>query len=73
VRSYPVVLPAAIPGVQRHLGSGLTKGIGAVTAGRMVAHFGTGIWRAISEEPQRRGHLRGGPDVDGSPAGSRLR
>jgi exodeoxyribonuclease V alpha subunit len=47
------VLPATIQGIQRYLGSGLIKGIGPVMAGRMVAHFGTGILRVIEEEPVR--------------------
>jgi exodeoxyribonuclease V alpha subunit len=53
VRSYSTVLPATIQGIQRYLGSGLIKGIGPVMAGRMVAHFGTGILRVIEEEPER--------------------
>ena len=53
VRSYSTALPATIQGIQRYLGPGLIKGIGPVMAGRMVAHFGTGILRVIEEEPQR--------------------
>jgi exodeoxyribonuclease V alpha subunit len=43
VHSYTTVLPATIKGIQRYLGSGLLKGIGPVTAERMVAHFGVDI------------------------------
>ncbi len=52
VRSYSMVLPATIQGIQRYLGSGLIKGIGPVMAERMVAHFGTDI---LEEDPQRVG------------------
>jgi exodeoxyribonuclease V alpha subunit len=40
VDSYTTVLPATIQGIERYLGSGLIKGIGPRTAGRIVGHFG---------------------------------
>ena len=53
VESYTTVLPATIQGIERYLGSGLIKGIGPRTAGRIVGHFGVDTLRVIEEEPGR--------------------
>ena len=53
VESYTTVLPATIQGIERYLGSGLIKGIGPRTAGRIVGHFGVDTLRVIEEEPRR--------------------
>src|SRR4051795_5440141 len=53
VDSYTTVLPATIQGIQRYLGSGLIKGIGPRTAGRIVGHFGVDTLRVIEEQPGR--------------------
>jgi exodeoxyribonuclease V alpha subunit len=53
VDSYTTVLPATIQGIERYLGSGLIKGIGPRTAGRIVGHFGVDTLRVIEEQPQR--------------------
>ena len=53
VDSYTTVLPATIQGIERYLGSGLIKGIGPRTAGRIVGHFGADTLRVIEEEPGR--------------------
>jgi exodeoxyribonuclease V alpha subunit len=47
------VLPATIAGIERYLGSGLIKGVGPVTARRIVRKFGTDTLRVIEEEPKR--------------------
>jgi exodeoxyribonuclease V alpha subunit len=47
------VLPATIAGIERYLGSGLIKGIGPVTAKRIVRKFGLDTLHVIEEEPQR--------------------
>src|SRR4051794_37870796 len=53
VDSYTTVLPATIQGIERYLGSGLIKGIGPRTAGRIVGHFGVDTLRVIEEAPGR--------------------
>jgi len=53
VRSYTVQLPATIEGMRKYLGSGLIKGIGPVTAGRIVDHFGLETLEVIEESPER--------------------
>jgi len=47
------VLPATIEGIKRYLGSGLVKGVGPVTAARIVRRFGIETLRVLDEEPQR--------------------
>ena len=40
VMQYRETKPATITGIEKYLGSGLIKGVGPVTAKRVVAHFG---------------------------------
>ena len=47
------LLPATIAGIERYLGSGLIKGVGPVTAKRIVRKFGTDTLQVIEETPAR--------------------
>ena len=47
------VLPATVEGIKRYLGSGLVKGVGPVTAARIVQRFGIETLRVLDEEPRR--------------------
>ncbi|MCX6027973.1 MAG: AAA family ATPase [Chloroflexi bacterium] len=47
------VLPATIAGLEKYLGSGLIKGVGPVTAKRIVRKFGLETLRVIEETPAR--------------------
>lgn len=47
------LLPASINGLQRYLGSGLIKGVGPVTARRMIKTFGMDVVKVLEEEPDR--------------------
>ncbi|WP_370664165.1 SF1B family DNA helicase RecD2 [Acaryochloris thomasi] len=40
VKQYRETKPATLTGIEKYLGSGLIKGVGPVTAKRIVAHFG---------------------------------
>ncbi|KAI9129518.1 ATP-dependent RecD-like DNA helicase [Acaryochloris sp. CCMEE 5410] len=40
VKQYKETKPATLTGIEKYLGSGLIKGVGPVTAKRIVAHFG---------------------------------
>ena len=40
VTQYRETKPATITGMEKYLGSGLIKGVGPITAKRIVAHFG---------------------------------
>lgn len=53
VERYQTILPATVEGIRRYLGSGLIKGIGPVTAKRIVRRFGLETLRVIEEEPAR--------------------
>ena len=57
--SVRTVLPATIAGLEKYLGSGLIKGIGPVTAKRIVRKFGLDTLRVIEEQPQRLGEVLG--------------
>ncbi len=51
--SVRTVLPATIAGVEKYLGSGLIKGVGPVTAKRIVRKFGLETLSVIEETPTR--------------------
>jgi exodeoxyribonuclease V alpha subunit len=53
IRSYTLQLPATVEGIRKYLGSGLIKGIGPVTAGRIVAVFGADTLEVIENAPHR--------------------
>jgi exodeoxyribonuclease V alpha subunit len=53
VERYTTVLPATAAGIEKYLGSGLIKGIGPVTARRIVRRFKLDTLRIIEEEPAR--------------------
>jgi exodeoxyribonuclease V alpha subunit len=53
VERYTTVLPATAAGIEKYLGSGLIKGIGPVTARRIVRRFKLDTLRIIEEEPGR--------------------
>jgi exodeoxyribonuclease V alpha subunit len=47
------VLPATAEGIRRYLGSGLIKGVGPVTAERIVAAFGADTLTVLDKEPEQ--------------------
>ena len=53
------VLPATVAGIEKYLGSGLVKGVGPVTAKRVVAHFGAETLDIIDNHPQRLSEVSG--------------
>jgi exodeoxyribonuclease V alpha subunit len=53
VERYETILPATVEGIRKYLGSGLIKGVGPVTARRIVKRFGVDTLRIIDEEPDR--------------------
>ena len=53
IRSYAIKLPATIEGIRKYLGSGLIKGIGPVTAGRVVQAFGLETLDVIENDIHR--------------------
>ena len=53
IESYKPVYPSTLEGIQKYLGSGLIKGVGPVSAKRIVAHFGDATLDVIDDDPQR--------------------
>jgi exodeoxyribonuclease V alpha subunit len=53
VRSFQSLPPSTLEGIKRYLGSGLIRGVGPVTAERIVEHFGEDTLRVLDDEPQR--------------------
>ena len=53
VESMRTVLPATIAGIEKYLGSGLIKGVGPVTAKRIVGHFKLETLEVIEQAPER--------------------
>lgn len=51
VQSFSVHYPATVEGLRKYLGSGLVRGVGPVTAGRIVDHFGLKILDVIESSP----------------------
>ena len=50
IASYETLVPATERGIEKYLGSGMIKGIGPVTAKRLVAQFGTETLNVIEED-----------------------
>lgn len=59
VSSYQVTVPGDSIGMERYLGSGAIKGIGAALAARIVRKFGDDTFRIIEEEPERLTEVKG--------------
>lgn len=53
VINYKETKPATLTGIEKYLGSGLIKGVGPVTAKRIVAHFGTETLEIIEHQIDR--------------------
>lgn len=53
VQHYQEIRPATLTGIEKYLGSGLIKGIGPVTARRIVAHFGLETLEVIESQIER--------------------
>ena len=59
VSSYESVIPQDSLVMERYLGSGAIKGIGAALAARIVRKFGDDTLRIIEEEPERLAEVKG--------------
>ena len=53
VKQYKETKPATLTGIEKYLGSGLIKGVGPVTAKRIVAHFGLDTLDIIENQIER--------------------
>lgn len=59
VYSYEAVIPQDSLAMERYLGSGAIKGVGAALAARIVKKFGEDTLRIIDEEPERLAEVKG--------------
>lgn len=59
VSSYESVIPQDSAAMERYLGSGAIKGIGAALAARIVKKFGDDTLRIVEEEPERLAEVKG--------------
>ncbi len=59
VEHFCVVAPEDRIAMERYLGSGAVKGVGAALAARIVRHFGDDTFRIIEEEPHRLAEVKG--------------
>ena len=59
VFSYESVIPQDSAAMERYLGSGAIKGIGAALAARIVKKFGDDTLRIVEEEPERLAEVKG--------------
>ena len=59
IERYQIVPPEDEVSIERYLGSGAVKGVGAALAARIVKRFGTDTYRIIEEEPERLAEVKG--------------
>ena len=59
METYEVKEPEDLISIERYLGSGAIKGIGAVMAGKIVKKFREDTFRIIEEEPERLAEIKG--------------
>lgn len=59
IEHYKIVPPDDAAGIERYLGSGAVKGVGAALAARIVKKFGADTYRIIEEEPERLAEIKG--------------
>ncbi len=59
VSHYEVCIPKDQLAMERYLGSGAIKGVGAVMASRIVRKFGDQTFRIIEREPERLAEIKG--------------
>lgn len=59
VERFQIVAPEDSVAMERYLGSGAIKGVGAALAARIVRRFGEDTFRIIEEEPHRLAEIKG--------------
>ena len=59
IQSYVEKMPEDTLAMERYLGSGAIKGVGAALASRIVKYFGDDTLRIVEEEPERLAEVKG--------------
>ena len=57
--SFRVTPPEDVIGMERYLGSGAIRGVGAALAARIIKMFGKDTFRIMEEEPERLAEVKG--------------
>ena len=57
--SYELTLPKTIAGIEKYLGSGLIRGVGPITAKRIVEHFGGDTLDIMEYNPEKLAEIKG--------------
>lgn len=58
-QSYEMSMPKSLAGIEKYLGSGLIKGIGPITAKKIVEKFGTDTLDILEYSPQKLAAING--------------
>lgn len=59
IQSFMEIMPEDSLAMERYLGSGAIKGVGAALAARIVRRFGRDTLRIVEEEPERLAEVKG--------------
>ncbi len=59
VESYEIKMPEDTVSMERYLGSGAIRGVGAALAARIVRRFKADTFRIVEEEPERLAEVKG--------------
>lgn len=59
IQALQVLQPTSVAGIERFLASGAVKGVGPVTAARIVEAFGTDTLEILGSYPERLAQVRG--------------
>ncbi len=59
IQNYQIKAPEDVVSIERYLGSGAIKGVGAALAARIVRRFRDETFRIIEEEPERLAEIKG--------------
>ena len=59
IETYEMKIPQDAQSMERYLGSGAIKGVGAALAARIVRHFKADTFRVLEEEPERLSEVKG--------------
>lgn len=59
VETYEKIMPQTVDAIERYLGSGIIKGVGPATAGKIVEAFGEQTLDIIRFQPERLSEIKG--------------
>lgn len=57
--TYEISMPQSLAGIEKYLGSGLIKGVGPITAKKIVEHFGKDTLDILEYTPQKLSEISG--------------